>query len=1141
MSERPSPDLAEEELGPLMDDIVPTHGYGMVPVVGLGGSAGSIEVLQRFFSQLPPDSGVAFVVVIHLSADHESTLAELLQRCTAMPVIQVREGLEVKPGTVYVIPPGKMLRARSGRLGLSAMPEKRAPHVAVDIFFRTLADSHGPHAAAVVLSGMDGDGAIGVKRIKERGGLTVAQDPAEASYPAMPRSSIATGMVDWVLPVEAMPARILAYFRLEQRLNLPDEDKPPPPGDRQHDDERTLQDVLGFLKARTARDFSNYKRATVLRRLGRRMQINGVDNLGSYLNCLRTRQGETTALLQDLLISVTNFFRDSDAFAALEQRIPELFEGKEAGDTVRAWVVACATGEEAYSVAMLLAEHARTLSAPPTIQVFASDIDEESLRAARQGVYPRTIDADVSEQRLQRFFVKHEDGYRVRRELRELILFSLHDVLRDPSFSRMNLITCRNLLIYLSQPAQQRVLDALHFSLVPHGKLFLGTSDSAEDGGELFTPLDKKYRLYAQRPRGGARAPRPPAPSALAHSDTGRGALPYVAGAGFDRPVDDGPAPPRNVAARHWGETHLRVLEQLAPPSVLVDGEYELVHLSPTAGRFLRAAGGEPTRNLLRMLHPDLAGPVRAALFQAGQTHETCVVNAVRLHVDGGEVDVGALVTHSVDQGEHVFLVRFITGDSPGVAQASASDASIAISRHLDREVERLKSQLRETVEQYEAAAEEAKASNEELRAMNEELRSATEEMETSREEMQSVNEELGTVNSELQLRIGELSSANSDLHNLMAATEIAIVFVDVGLRITRYTPAATAVFSLIPTDVGRPLTDLTTRLNYPALDADAKQVLERLVPLEREVGQTAGRWYLARLLPYRTLDNHIAGVVFAFIDISERKRAEEMHLWLASVVGSASDAIFSFNLDQKILSWNTGAERMFGYGAAEIVGRRMDVLGQADASEQDMLIGKIQQGSTVENYVATRLRQDGSPIRVALTISPIRDEDGRVIASTAIARDITAAQAFAEELRDTDEQYRLMVESSRDFAIFTTDLERRIRRWNVGAERLLGFTRDEAQGLSADVLFTPEDQDAGRPQQEAQKALATGRASGERHHVRGDGSRFWGTGSLVLIRDSAQRPAGFAWILRDETAALALRQRLDDALQALGRSSRDT
>jgi len=1118
------PDSGEQELADQIDNIIPSYGYRKVPLVGLGGSAGSIEALQAFFGAMPPRSGLAFVVVIHLAPDHESALAEVIQCCTRMNVVQVHERLVVQPDTVYVIPPARVLQAEGAELKLTDLPEGRARHVVIDVLFRTLADSHGAHAAAVVLSGLAGDGAIGIKRVKERGGLTVAQDPEQAQHGSMPRTAIQTGMVDWVLPVEDMPARLLQYFRLEQAVMLPPEEPPAEAGQAQPPSESELRDVLNFLRTRTGRDFTQYKRATVLRRLGRRMQVNGVDNLGAYLTCLRTRPGECSELLQDLLISVTNFFRDADCFQALEQELPGIFEGKGPNDVVRAWVIACATGEEAYSVAMLLAEYARTLQAPPLLQVFATDLDHVAVQSAREGVYPAAIDADLSPERTRRFFLKEHHGYRVRRELRESVLFSVHDVLNDSPFSRVDLVTCRNLLIYLNREAQQRVLQTIHFALVPHGRLFVGSSETVDDANPLFSVLDKKHRIYVQRPAPRAALPLAQVASTLTRSAEAqyRSAGAMVAGAAFELPAGGlsvaAPVRERREGERPgWADTHLQLLERLAPPSVLVDGQYEIVHLSPSAGRFLQFAGGEPSRNLLRAVQPEVRIELRAALSQAAQEGIEVEVSPLALTVAGGSVVASLRVVPAHEAGQSLFLVLFEVRQ--GAENEAAREARLQadpLARHLDAEIDRLKAHLRETVEQYEASAEELKASNEELQAMNEELRAATEELETSREELQSINEELTTVNYELKTKVEQLSVSNSDMQNLMDATRIATVFLDRDLRIMRFTPTAVSLFNLLPGDIGRPLSNMASALDYPELTADAARVLQTLVPVEREVGQANGNWFLARLMPYRTADDRIAGVVFTFIDISERKQAEEVRMWLSAVVSSTSDAIISFAPDETILSWNSGAQRLFGYAPHEAIGQPLSMLLPEDSEEHARMLAEIAAGGNVGNFETVRRRRDGALVHVAITASPIKDNDAQVVAGTALARDIGAQRAAAEALRQSEERLRMIIENAVEYAIFSTDLQRRVTTWNSGAQRLLGWTEAEALGQPADMIFTPEDRAAAAPAHEARTALAEGRASDERMHLRKDGSLFRGTGTMMLMRNQAGEAVGYVKILRD-------------------------
>jgi two-component system, chemotaxis family, CheB/CheR fusion protein len=1003
-----------------MEEGLLRHGDGKLPIVGLGGSAGGIAALQKFFAAMPVDSGMAFVVILHLSPQHESILAQMLQRSTAMPVVAATDGVTVEPSSVYVIPPGKFLASIDGHLRLTDAEEPRGKRVAVDYFFRTLAETHGAQALAVVLSGSGGDGALGIKRIKEFGGLTIAQDPDEAEHPEMPRAAIATGVVDWVLAVNEMPAKLLAYVKQRGALKLPDEDGPHPAeavalSPDEH--ETALHDVLAFLHTRTGRDFSCYKRATILRRIARRMQVNGLADLPGYLMYLHTHAGEAGALLQDLLISVTNFFRDPAPFAALKGTIPELFKGKGPGDTVRVWVAGCATGEEAYSIAILLWEHAGTLVGPPHLQVFATDLDEEVIREAREGIYPETIAADVSEERLKHFFIHEQGSYRVRRAVREIILFTPHDLLKDSPFSRLDLVSCRNLLIYLNQGAQSRAFDIFHFALRPGGRLFLGTSEAVDDGSPLFTVLDKKQRLYVQRP----------APRRFISVPTGAGMLarplvlqersrerPTVPGRGpamyLRAPLDqvvpfDSGLPP--------AELHYRLIEHLSPPSILVNSEHEIVHLSESAGRFLHFAGGEPTRNLLLAVHPMLRLELRGALYAAVQTHT--VATAVGVLVEMGEARslVDIRVTPAGHLAPNFLLVVFKEQPAHGAAAVAAPRNANAdqAALHLERELVATKAQLRDTIEQFEASTEELKASNEELQAMNEELRSATEELETSREEMQSINEELTAVNNALTSNVESLAQSNSDLQNLMSATSIATVFLDRDLRIKLFTPSAKMLFNLISTDLGRPLADLNGGLDYPEIVADAERSLAHLQPVQREVRADA-RWYSARILPYRTNDDHIAGVVLSFLDITALKETE--HALRASearfraAAGAVSSLIWTNNAQGQMEGEQPGWESFTGQAQASYQG-----YGWSRAVHPDDAQPSVDAWSAAVSAKKTFmfehrvLRRDGQWRLCSVRAVPVFDERGELREWVGVHTDIT------DRSRAEAESHRLAAELS--------------------------------------------------------------------------------------------------------------------------------
>jgi len=821
------------------------------PVVAIGASAGGLQALTEFVAHTPPTSGMAFVVILHLSPDVESSAAALLQRHTSIPVDQVTGSTRIEPNHIYIVPPNKELELHDGTLHLVERELVEGRRVPIDTFFRGLAAAYGPMAAAVILSGSGSDGALGLKAIKEGAGVVSVQDPEEAEFDGMPRSAIATGLVDFVLPVATLPEVLLAFWRRAAAISIPI------PSTDEPDAEEVLHEIFAVLRVRTGHDFSLYKRDTLLRRLARRMQVTGLTDLPEYLELLRGRTDEAQALLQDLLISVTNFFRDPAAWTALEAAIPQLFAGKGPDDQVRAWVPGCATGEEAYTVAMLLADYAGTLDQAPAIQVFATDIDVDAIAQARQGLYAETIAGDVTPERLRRYFVLDHGRYRVRKDLRERILFAPHNILRDPPFLKVDLITCRNLLIYLNREAQDQVMRAFHYSLCPDGLLLLGGSESVDGMPNLFAAVDKQTRLFQRRslpampPPLAAPAPREPRQAA--------------------------PPPARGNDVSSLGDLHRRLLAEFAPPSVVVNQEGEIVHLSQGIGRFLHFDAGEPSHHLLQVIHPDLRIDLRTALFTARQEQIRAEARHVGVALDGDvrlvDLVVEPIRTPDWARGYHLVLVTDV-GAAGEAGRAVAPDAD-ALVRQVEADLGRTREQLRGMIEQYETAVEEQKSANEELQATNEELRAATEELETSKEELQSINEELTTLNLELRHKVDEVSQANNDLQNLIASTRIGTLFLDRRLRIKRYTPSVDGIFNLLPTDLNRPVDHVTHTLAYEELADDAARVLETLQGITREVSSTNGRWYMAQMLPYRRDDNQIDGVVLTFVDITERKRVE--------------------------------------------------------------------------------------------------------------------------------------------------------------------------------------------------------------------------------------------------------------------------
>jgi len=675
----------------------------------------------------------------------------------------------------------------------------------------------------------------------------------------MPRNSIATELVDAILPVAEIPRRIIDYKNKIGLIQIPVDN-----AERGDEQQQALREIFSQLRLRTGHDFSNYKRATVLRRIERRIGVRALSDLPTYAAYLRENPEESTALLKDLLISVTNFFRDRPAWDYLESEvIPKLIEGKTAEDSIRLWVVGCATGEEAYSFAMLLADKTMGILDAPSIQIFATDIDDQAITFAREGRYTINDAADVPQEMLRRHFVKEGEAYRVRREIREMILFANHNVIKDPQFSHLDLVSCRNVLIYLNNLAQERIMETFHFALNPGGYLFIGSSESVEGSGDLYAPVDKEFHIFQSRQVAGRPYPVPESVPAFR----------------FEAPTLDFTKPQKQSLERiTYGELHQQLLEQYAPPSVVVNEDYDILHLSERAGRYLQVSGGEPSNNLLKLINPDLRLELRTGLLQAMQRATNVEVNGVKATIDNKPETVNMIirpVLRESDTARGFILVIFETA-AENIEVETTYSSPEPIARQLEEELVRSKTQLRTALEQAEVQTEELRASNEELQAMNEELRSAAEELETGKEELQSINEELVTVNQELKVKIDELSQSNNNFQNLINSTDIATVFLDRGFRANFFSPAARAIFNLLPTDLGRPLTDITNKLAHDGLVEDAERVLNNLQTVEREVRTTDGQIYMNRILPYRTSEDVISGVVMTFVDITERTHAEE-------------------------------------------------------------------------------------------------------------------------------------------------------------------------------------------------------------------------------------------------------------------------
>jgi two-component system CheB/CheR fusion protein len=833
-------------------------GRSTFPIVGIGASAGGLEALELFLQKVPEDSGMAFVIVQHLDPTHKGIMAQLLQRATALKVFQVKDRTRVQPNCVYVIPPNKDMSILHGVLHLLDPVAPRGLRLPIDFFFRSLADDAEERSIGVLLSGMGTDGTLGLKNIKGKAGVVFVQDPASAKFDGMPRSAVEAGLADVVAPVEALPGKIIAYLHhapLMARSGLADEDQ----------GHSALEKVVILLRVQTGHDFSFYKKSTVYRRIERRMGIHQIDRIATYVRLLQENSQELELLFKELLIGVTSFFRDPEAWEQLKaQVIPALLKDRPSSQALRVWIPGCATGEEAYSLAIIFREALEQLkpARKHTLQIFATDLDRDAIEKARAGVFPANIAADVSAERLSRFFVQVERGYQVCKPVRETVIFAPQNVTMDPPFTKLDLVSCRNLLIYLMPELQKKLLPLFHFSLNPGGFLFLGSAETIGGFTDLFALLEGKARLFRRL-------------------ESGLQAEPVAFRASFTPAQMEAPPPKALKApANLESQAEQLLLQRYSPAAVLVNDKGDILFISGRTGKYLEPAAGKVNWNIFAMaregLRYELPGAFQKALHQKGAVYLRNVV----VRTNGGKQAVDVTVQR-LDEPEALrgmLMIVFADVATPPETKGPAKGprASTARVAALERDLEQARHELQTTREEMQTSQEEAKSANEELQSTNEELQSTNEELTTSKEEMQSMNEELQTLNAELQHKVSDLSQLNNDLKNLLESTEIATVFLDSVLRVRLFTAGSNRIFKLIQGDVGRPVTDIASELVYSELADDAREVLRTLVIHEQPVAARDGCWFMVRIMPYRTLENMIDGVVITFTDISASKTLEE-------------------------------------------------------------------------------------------------------------------------------------------------------------------------------------------------------------------------------------------------------------------------
>jgi two-component system CheB/CheR fusion protein len=938
----------------------PENTAAAFPIVGIGASAGGLEACEQFFRKVPPDTGMAFVLVSHLDPSHASILTEILQRTTQMPVIEAQDQMKVMANHVYVIPPNRDMEIFHGALQLNVPNQPRGQRMPIDAFLRSLADDQGERAIGIILSGTGTDGTQGLRALLGAGGISLVQEPSTAKYDGMPSSAINAGYATHVLPVEKMPEALLSGIRA---LNLP----PPAPAAVTG----ALNRILMQLRTTTGHDFSQYKKSTIGRRIERRMSMHNIEDKEVYVRYLKEHPSEATLLFKELLINVTNFFRDPEAFAALKQDIlPQLFKDKPEDYIFRVWVAGCASGEEAYSIAILLREFMEETKQEFKVLLYATDLDDDAIALARSGAYPPNIAQDVHPERLRRFFTKDDTGYRVNKAIREMVVFAVQNVIKDPPFTRLDLLSCRNLLIYLEPGIQSRLIPSFHYALKPGGVLFLSPSESIANHPDLFTPLNRKWKFY--RAAGNVASTRAVLDSGLVWTkDPNKKGTEEVT---------------KKTREINFAElTKRALLQSYAPASVVTDVKGNILFVHGDTGKYLRAAPGQATLNVIEMAREGLQLELRATMLLAASASASADLSAafqsreVSVKTNGHFqlVNLNVRALPALDTGEKLLLVSFqdmaqslskkpeSEKIAPGPLGKPGRDKGTSEQQRveeLERELAYNKENLQATIEEQQASNEELKSTNEELQSTNEEMQSTNEELETSKEELQSVNEEMLTVNAELQAKIEQLAGMQNDMKNLLDNVNIGTIFLDEKLAIRRYTRNAEQIFRLVATDVGRPLANIKSDIEGEDLLASAQAVLDTLIPWESELRTASGAWYLARIQCYRTLDNVIDGVVLTFSDISGRIKAikaeamaRNAQMLAENIVGTVREPLIVLDGKLRVVSASRSFYQVFRVTQEDTVGKLLYELGNRQwniPTLRKLLEEILPQNQSMEDYV---------------------------------------------------------------------------------------------------------------------------------------------------------------------------------------------
>jgi len=941
---------------------VKTSDVGKFPIVCIGASAGGLDAFEQFLGNVPENSGMAYIIIQHLDPTQQGMLPELLQRICKMQVSQVKDRMTVKTNKVYVIPSNKSMSILKGVLYLFDPVETRGLRLPIDFFLNSLAEDQKEYGVGVILSGMGSDGSIGVRALKQNNGIVLIQEPADAKYDSMPRNAMDSTLADIVAPANELPVKLFEYFKqthvVASDTNI------------EIKDQSVLNKIIIILRTQTGNDFSLYKKNTIYRRIERRMDVHKIDKIVTYLDFLLKNPKEVDILFKELLIGVTNFFRDPAVWHMLQETIlPDIVKNRPEGTVLRAWVAGCSTGEEAYSLAIVFKEalEKNNPHGGVSIQIFATDLEDEAIETARKGLFSDKITSDVSTKRLDRFFHTTEDGYRVNNEIREMVVFAKHNIIMHPPFTKLDILTCRNLLIYMDAELQKKLLGLFYYSINPKGYMVLGSAETLGTQSHFFHALDNKLKIYQR-------------------TDSNQTPELFDFPSSFSRTQQTNIEPmiPVKATSNIQTQADKLLLQYFSPPGVLVNDKGDIIYISGRTGKYLEPAVGKANMNIFAMLRDGLQNEFPSAFRQALLKKDPVTLHNIKVGTNGGTQYINVTIQWIGKPEALHGMVMIIFSDIPktaGIKELGGKDKKSLNTLkqvELETELQHVREQMQSTLEEMQTSQEELKSANEELQSTNEELQSTNEELTTSKEEMQSLNEELQTVNAELLSKVDDFSRVNNDMKNLLNSTDIATLFLDKDLNIRRYTNQATKIFKLIKSDIGRPFTDLVSDLEYPELANDALEVLRTLVFIQKQITTSDGRWFSTRIMPYRTFDDRIDGLVITFFNISDHKQLEvdlketrQMHSLL---LNGTDDVVIKLSIDWKIMEYNTGAEKFLGRKRKEVLGQNYFQLFVPESNQKkaEKELTKLLKSGEDTHYTMPVLTSNGEQIKVEWSVNTL-------------------------------------------------------------------------------------------------------------------------------------------------------------------------